>query len=297
MIFRRLLDRVPQKWMNRVFSLVLFAFFWVVPFLVLAYVANFSIRQSAVLAAITAYLEREISRIGSPAWKFVPYWVSIRPKWPELLTDLKLIHDAAEWDAIQTALKQLPWYQYRVLRSGILFTVIQESQDGTVIYRNDNEFFASSVYFRESLKPIHTLGAGQASSDPSVRGGNTVKFFTRLGNDGYDLGFEFIDYNWWDNVKDQCAVKPIEYRLRELILATIPYPEFATNYWQPSASATENNYEKAWGAWQKKANAMQEQRDKFGWKRVAFEDRPYDRIDQNSVIIENKYFIVEHSGI
>ena len=89
-------------------------------FLILVYIADFSQRQSVVLALILMwvghYVGEEVKKLNErtekiaekPAYKFVPYHIRIDPQWQQLLIDFKLIGSAEEWAQIKETLSQRP---------------------------------------------------------------------------------------------------------------------------------------------------------------------------------------------
>lgn len=134
------------------------AFAAVVSYLLLAYVAGFSVRQSIVLALLMAWLVgaiAEIAEIARPARRkrFSPYYVRVDPNWYDLLLDFKLISKPEEWHTLRESFETLPSTEYRVLRSGFCFTIVNQSEDfeRTLIYANHHQVFVSEVDFQAEL--------------------------------------------------------------------------------------------------------------------------------------------------
>jgi hypothetical protein len=212
-----------------------------VSFLMLAYVAIFSVRQSIVLALILIFLERYISkraekpakhvedhdRVSRPDYKFVPYHVRIDPRWEQLLCDFHLIGKAEEWDQVKESVWAAQPY-------GFCCTVLQEEQDGEngLIYRGPKlGEFAGILEFCDVITPIQ-FGEGEAPCK--------LRIFMKPGVDCYDLGI-IVPEKWWNRVKTSCP-SPIEEKSgemwyeSELTLARIPHAEFAW-YRQPQRAA------------------------------------------------------------
>jgi hypothetical protein len=191
-------------------------------YLILAYLADLPMRQSIVLALVLAPLARKIaSPTPKPAARFRPYRVSVSPDWYQLLTDFHLIDNPEEWgvhDRIARTcppkfLEALPANEYRVLRDGIFFTVLQQSEDFQepgLIYWNGLHVFKSKPVFRGTMEPI-----------------TKADFFVATSGDGYNLGI-IVPYWWWNEVKASCPTPVTEARdvfpeKVALTLATIPY--------------------------------------------------------------------------
>ena len=263
-------------------------------YLVLAYIAEFSMRQSMVLALLIASLARGIaSAARKPARRFSPYYVRVNPYWPQLLTDFKLIDKDEEWHAIQKSFEDLPSTEYRFLRSGVCFTVVHQSEnfERTLIYSNNRRVFVSEVDFEDDMEPI------KIERKREIRGEKyqDVRFLMKFSGDGYDLGMRVPDW-WWDEVKASCPTPMKEHRdyptgYVELVLTTISYREFDL-YWEP-VEWSSTFFNKTAKQIRDRRN---EQRKKFGWKTVEHEDIPELSIDWPESI-EHKYFNVEHRAI
>lgn len=251
-------------------------------------------RQSIVLALLMASLARGIEKVAAkPARRFSPYCVRVYPNWYELVTDFKLIAKPEEWDAIQQSIEELPSTEYCVLRNGICFTIVHQSEDfaRALIYSDNHRVFVSEVDFEEDMEPIKVEREHRI---PTLRRYN-VRFFIKFGEEGYNLGIRVPDW-WWDEVRASCA-KPMkedkDYPTGQvkLILTTISDREFDP-YWEPVE----------WSSTFYKKTAKQirdrrdQQRQKFGWKTVERPDLPELSIDWPESI-EHKYFNVEHRGI
>lgn len=266
-------------------------------YLVLAYIGDLSIRQSIVLALLMASLAVGIITIAAakPAGRFNPYYVRIDPNWYDLLIDFKLIDKPEEWHAIQKSFEGLPTTEYRVLRSGICFTVVHQSEDfeRTLVYSDNHRAFVSEVDFEEDVEPIrveHTNPFGEPNTCD-------VRLFMKSGGHGYNLGIR-VPGRWWDQVKGACPkpIKEIDNHPTgrvELILATISHREFDL-YWEP-VEWSSTFYDKT--AKQIRGR-RDEQRQKLGWKTIEHDaDLGAELGIDFPESIEHKYFNVEHRGI
>lgn len=278
-----------MKWRAVAFWLLSAGFY----FLALAYIGDLPKRPSVVLALVLASLSSAIDNTArKPALRFSPYWVHVEPHWYHLLSDFKLIGKPEEWEAIQKSIAELPPTEYNVLRNGVFFTVVQESEDGerTLIYWDNRKSFASQIKFREDLdlRPF---------SQPLAH----ARFFMKYGFadsslkkpyegiSGYDLGIEVRD-EWWESVKAQCP-KPLhedhEYSTGtvRLALARISLSEFDC-YWDPVEGST---------TWRERAKTKEhlwdrihEHRKNQGWK-----------VDEDALWrpVKHEYFTVYHDAL
>jgi hypothetical protein len=204
-------------------------------YLILAYIADFSVQQSVVLACFIASLALAIeNRAAKPTMRFTPYYVRVAPKWCELLLDFKLISKPEEWYSIQNGFESLPATEYRVLRDGIHYTTLQQSEDAerTLIYSYNHRVFVSDVDFEEDLEPI------KLERPNPIRGlrSSPVSLFMKFGSKGYDLGLRVPDW-WWEQAKPSCTAPMKEKKdyvtgTVELVLATISARAFDL-HWEP----------------------------------------------------------------
>ena len=269
-------------------------------FLIFAYAAAFSVRQSIVLALIVMFLERYITeqvekltklvddheRTGKPDHEFFPYYVRIDPRWQQLLRDFHLIHDAEEWDRVKESV-------YEALPYGISCTILQKPNDdgeGGLIYRGPKHGeFVRALEFRDVIAPI------QFEEVP-----HDLCIFVKPRVDCYDLGI-IVPQKWWDRVKTTCP-GPLQeesgekWYTAELTLAKIPYAEFGW-YWQPESGVGPGGIFKGdpqyhiYEEWRQKIMSQRErQRVEFGWKECKL-------WDGSPVRIEHAYFDVQHGRI
>ena len=94
-------------------------------FVAFRYVGEFSVPQSGVLAALVWVFYGMLQPLLAVQEEFVPYWVSIQPKWHELLHDYNLINSESEWNEICDKRNSAPATEYSVLRIGITFTMLK----------------------------------------------------------------------------------------------------------------------------------------------------------------------------
>jgi hypothetical protein len=122
---------------------------------------------------------KEQNRLKTLEWlasrvtdNFSPFFVFVSPHWYELLRDYKLVQSDEEWQQIVKSRDSAPPNEYNVLRSGILFSVLQPRSDAylpALIYWDSRRRFVSEVEFEEQIEEIHVenptlrddhLGAG-----------------------------------------------------------------------------------------------------------------------------------------
>ena len=126
-------------------------------FLILVYFADFPMRQGFILVLMWASLTRAVELLARrPAGRFSPYYVRVDPNWYDLLMDFKLTSKPEDWQAIRKSFEESPSTEYRVLRNGICFTVVHQSEDfeRTLIYLDNHQTFVSEVDLQEELEPI-----------------------------------------------------------------------------------------------------------------------------------------------
>jgi hypothetical protein len=295
-ICRRLECTRWEKTAHRCFRFLAVAF-WPVA---LISAGAFPLRPGIVLGLLLAFVGYEVGKAAQkPTRKFTPYWVWVRLNAYELLEDFKLVSGhPEEWKAIRESLESST--EHRVLRDGLRFTVIRESEDltHTMIYWNNYGTFLSEIRFYIDMSPI------QAPSDPSEDHPGPPKcppaeFFIRAGGSAkvaaLCLGLR-VPQRWWEHVKAECPA-PIEQGSNpligcvELTLAVLPYTEFDM-YWQPQPTDWSLERERK----QRVKAQVNEYREKFGW---TTKDHPDDfRPDGGwPESIGHKYFDVEHRAI
>lgn len=60
--------------------------------LILFFVASFSLRQSVILALLIALLSLEVSQRSPKLFaRFSPYWVHVKPNWFQILSDYNFL--------------------------------------------------------------------------------------------------------------------------------------------------------------------------------------------------------------
>lgn len=265
-------------------------------YLIFTYLGDFSTRHSIVLAFLVAWLARALENAAAkPASRFSPYYVRVYPKWYDLLTDFKLIDKPEEWHAIQKSFEGLPTTEYRLLRNGIYFTVVHQSEDfeRTLIYSGNHRVFVSEVDFEEDVEPLrieHANRFGEANKCD-------IRLIIKSRAHGYDLGIR-VPGRWWDQVKASCP-KPMKADADyptgqiDLILATISYWEFDL-YWEP-VEWSSTFYDKT----AKRIRARRDElRQKLGWKAVEHDsDLGVELGIDWPESIEHEYFNVEHRAI
>jgi hypothetical protein len=285
-------EHLSVKWTTSLLIFLVTATFF---YFVLAYAADFPVRQSIVLALVLASFSRALEKLSAtkPTMIFTPYFVRIDPKWHKLLIDFKLIATMDEWHALSASFKDLPTTEYSVLRSGVYFTILQESDDyeRTLLYWGHRQTFLSEVDFEIKMEPIKVDGEARYEFQRNW----TPSFFVKGGSHGYNLGLRVPDW-WWEQMKASCP-KPMredkDYNCGQvnLILATTPLMEFALYH---QSSDWNGTYAEKKG--KKLAAFREESRVKLDWKCVTPErDSELNIVWPES--IEHKYFDVRHQGI
>ncbi|HEY6341574.1 MAG TPA: hypothetical protein VIY49_08790 [Bryobacteraceae bacterium] len=108
----------------------------------------------------------------------------------------KLIGGLEDWCAIAESVKGSS--DYRVLRDGVLFTVVQQfgNLEHTLIFWNQHQVFGSEFSFVEAMTPVRFERAGTSPSWHAP-----AFFFMKphgaQGVAGYAFGIEVRDW-WWE---------------------------------------------------------------------------------------------------
>jgi len=271
-------------------------------FAIFTYLAGFSTQQSAVMALLIVWLDWMIEvRALAPRMKLRPYYVFVRPHWWKILSDFKLIGREEEWQYVCELVERLSNERHCVLRDGLSFTVVSESEDfkETLIFSNSHRAFVSKLRFFEDLRPIHiendapTVKSSEDDYYLQGLGERSIWFFLEPGKGGYNLGIQ-VPHKWWNTVSQGCP-KPMEEKddhfgvYVSLILATISYHEFDM-YWQP-VEWNETFYFKTAKETRKR---VEQERTKLGWKskEESVEDPP-----GMPETIEHMYFTIDHNAI
>lgn len=259
-------------------------------FLGLIYIADLSIRQSAVLsllfASVLAYVEHLRPRTTS---RFSPYYLIVAPKWFQILTDFKLLPSPEHWQTIETLIDQIPKADYCLLRDNIRFTVLypENSVNRSLVYRNTLPFHGYFITKIDFVEDINPLSFAPDSDLMSIFGKDVPNLFVRSGPDGINLGI-VLPAKYWEQMKASCP-EPIRMKHEyatgqvELTLAIVPYREFDL-YWEPLESLS------------KIRARIDEERKRFAWKTNKHDDIPELTINWPEVI-EHTYFRVEHNTI
>jgi hypothetical protein len=271
-------------------------------YVILAHIAGFSTRQSIVLAALIAWLAVCIVvayAVLTPARRFSPHYVRVDPNWYDLLNDFKLIDGIDAWHAIRKFFEGLPATEYCVVRSGVCFTVVQQSEDfeRTLIYLDNHRTFVSEVDLEEGVEPLRIGRIDKISEAMGKPSKCDVRLFVRFGADGYKLGIR-VPSQWWNEVKASCP-KPTEEVADyptgqvDLILAIVSYREF-DSYWEPAAWSS-TFYDKTAKEIRRRRD---EQRVRFGWKTVEHDSDLGAELGIDwPESIKHKYFNVDHRAI
>jgi len=163
----------------------------------------------------------------------------VDPNWYELLSDFKLIDGLDAWETVRKFSEELSAAEYSVVRSGVCFMVVQQSDDfeRTLIYLNNHRTFVTEVDLEEDVEPLRVAGTDKISRAMGKPSKCDVRLFVRFGADGYKLGIR-VPSRWWNEVKALCP-KPMDEDADyptgrvDLILAIISWREFDL-YWEPA---------------------------------------------------------------
>lgn len=218
-----------------------------------------------------------------------------RSNWYDLLLDFKLISKPEEWHTLRESFETLPSTEYRVLRNGFCFTIVNQSEDfeRTLIYANHHQAFVSEVDFQAELDGVRAEPEGEFDRAFRRLSKSDVHVFLKFGGEGCNLGLR-VPSSWWDRMKGSCP-RPLKEDQDHpcgrvnLVLAVISYREFDL-YW-----------EREWNSkFEKTVTEIRSRRDeerrKFGWKTTTHEYDSELAIDWPESI-EHKYFDVEHRAI
>jgi hypothetical protein len=269
------------------------------------YVAEFSDRQSIVLAVVAwvgygLYESLNLSRKSVDV--FTPFCVSFFPNWYELLSDFKLIKDKEDWKQLCEAENKIPPSKFNVFKQGFSFTVIKPPSEegllpGLAFWNNQkvflNELELSEPVIEEEGDELRFGRFGEKHKffdHPSFASLPRVVF--RWGAHGYEIGLE-VQNGWWEErcksgeLKELAKTKERTDHLcgtTRLVIATLPYTEFAVYYQRIDY----DKLAKSQAEWDKQLEAN-------GWKRKE-EDKDSEIRDPWSHV-EHKYFSVSHRSI
>jgi hypothetical protein len=270
------------------FGLLFGAVVW---FLVFLYAAHFSLSQTIVLTiALTTISWQLISNQSSakPQLQFTPYYMVVYPNWPRILIDFKIISGAEEWRSLSSQFDASPEKTFGVGRFLLYFLHSNEAQDRRLIFYRNETTFITRIKLSEEITPV------SLDNQRTLRGISHPEVFLEAGGDGYALGLR-VKESWWQSVKSSCP-KPYAEKSDsmcgeiDLVLAVIPYTEFAP-YWQSPAHSS--NAVKVMKTFEKN---REEGLPKFGWKERVQERVPGLGIDWPCTI-EHAYAEVTHRDI
>jgi hypothetical protein len=266
-------------------------------FAALFYVADFPLRQSIVVAILITSLSRGLKKIATRSGtSFTPFYVHIAPKWFPLLADFKLISSEEEWWVLSKYFEASPTLEQRMLRWGVFFTVVQQSEysENTLFYLNHRRSFASKIDYHVQIEGLKM----DSDASEGYKRGWSPEIFVERKPDGYALGLRVPDW-WWEKMKQSCPTPRKEEKddtcgRVELTLTSVPYKEF--DLYVESADWNDDSPAKNEKDVKQMIAERDEQRAKFGWKSVARRNESGRRIGWPEAI-EHKYFEVEHNGI
>jgi hypothetical protein len=276
--------KTSLKWL----SLFLFLF------LLLRYVANFSDRQSLLLAFIAVGLHSGLAQLQPRKQRpFVPYSVFVRPKFRAILKDFDLINDTDEnWAKLSREIQHLPKQPWNIWESGLSISFLTPQ----LKYRRAWNDFVTTVDVHASLEPVFTLREGlNREPNPNI---DSPSLRLLPGNYGYRLILELRDW-YWDKIKQKEAIKSIPESnvsrdqicgSMQVAIAVIPYQEFDVHFW----AEPDEPFEKLKKVFQTRAQA----RSRFGWQGQPQRDG-YGRETSadSSNEVEHRYFTLTHSAL
>jgi hypothetical protein len=255
---------------------------------VLVFLANFSLRQSVVLAVVIVLLGHDVMNMSpKPNFRFSPYWTYVVPNWRAILCDYKLYRDEDEWREVQSVMSALAEANKTTVdyNFGFYYTTIRaESPEHPMLVYRDNSF-RSSVDYWSYLKPF-SRNPWPDSLEPL----GALALFMKLGsNGGFDLGIQ-VPSNWWEKLKPLCPT-PLAERFDyacgcvNLTIAVLPYAEFGM-YWDPIEYDNGAHADSVWAQ-------IAETRRQHNWAEAAKEEDFHFTRHR----IMHRYFSVEHRPI
>lgn len=235
-------------------------------FLVFRYAGGFSEQQSVFLA-LAFWVIYSVVTESRREDEFEPYFVSIEPKWYELLRDYKLVKDE-DWKAFSDKMNALSESEYHVLRQGFRFTVLKPLPSNSLIYRDDRKHFHGNLDFRERIEEIELLL-------PETKVPFSPSIFVKWGSEGYDIGITTPE-------SFKKSYHPLD-NLELVTVATLPY-EIFRSYMTRSID---------YGLLRINEKAQKTAVKKHGWKTEQHDADLSDRPET----FEHKYFWVFVNGI
>ena len=167
--------------------LFVFLFRFSVSFAVCAFIADFTILQSAVLAgiAVIAYgsyrMSTAVAEHVSP--QFDPFWVEIMPKWAVICKEYD-IYDVTKWDDLMNYCGVNP-KRYTIVRNGFNFTMLNRN----LFFSNDRQYFFGDLDFRI---PIEELLVGE--KEDILRGIFAPRLYIKRKMMGTDRNLPVIEF-------------------------------------------------------------------------------------------------------
>ena len=253
---------------------------------------GFQMKQSIVLALILTGIGFSVGRAAPrETVRFTPYFVRVRPKWHQILTDYRIL-ESDDWEKLQESMNAAKLSEDHIFRAGVLFTVVNQSADGErlLVYRGPSLGFVSEIDWTLDLSPaMFQLGE---RNRPRLMKSSDVDFFIKQSGDGYGIGIT-VPHNWWENVKASCPTPAFEKRNHpcgtvDLAIAVLPYAEFGI-YWDP-IDYSDNFDKRVWAA-------VDSARKKYNWKLEEENDPLPELRIKWAKVIDHKYFEVDHNSI
>jgi hypothetical protein len=269
------------KWLN---SLVWALVFWGV----LEW-AGFSLSQSILLALLLTLL---IWMIGDAApkvkYKFSPYYVTVDPKWHQILTDYKVINTDEDWTRLQEWMQSPGLPADHLARKRVVwFSIVRNDVSGALVWRGASEGFSCEVDWEWAF-----TNNGRWMLDKEyqrTQDFTDVALFMKQFGDVYRLGIR-VPVEWWKEAKASCPAPIDEHTDHmcgrvDLTIASLPLAEFDV-YWDRV------EYDMKWvdKVWAK----VDEGRKKHGWE-LAKKSEDYRRWEPTT--IQHRYFDAYHHSL
>jgi hypothetical protein len=290
--------------------------------LALVIIGGFPIRQGIMLWLLLVGLWSAIKDAAAEPARFQPYWVSVMPRWYEILTDLKLISSPEDWRSLAKSFRSSP--DYNILRDGVAFTVIQQGGGEAALTRSigwqevgdfdhamnrahpplifwNNRYFGTEFRFNYRFNQAETALCFE-TSDPGWR--LPAVFFIKLHSTftenkrgrkyrpevlaGFEFGME-VPATWWEKTKDACAAVVRADKSEDALSLPTVYLTLATlplSEFTVYRQGDGDEYRRIKLIWARR----DENRRTHGWTAE-------ERSSNGLVSIQHKYVRVEHQAI
>jgi hypothetical protein len=255
----------------------------------LLYLGDFSGRQSAVLATIGGLIWLFVLTAEKPP--FVPYSLSIEPKFRQIVRDFELAADSDEaWANVCAQMEKAPQAPWNIWYSGFGVSVIAP----LLIYEQACKRFVShtEMILWAELSPVNSRNMVDCVHVLPREADLLLKSLLF----GFGLSIR-ISHEHWEKVRNSEALKHIKetdartdhQTMRvEIKLAVIPFEECDAHFWMKYVDI------KAFS--ESEVRRRVEARARYGWKGQAQRTREgLETPAEHSNVIEHRYFVASHS--